>query len=229
MVEEFYQISGTNNKILLTSGDTKQLVTKKLDHINIRIEGNNNTISLFESSVQQFNISLNIYIRGSNNIIDLADRVRGHWNITEYDDNNLLSVGENTDAGRFDISLHGNTCRIGKNCMISDLEELWTDGHSVIDAETKQVLNVPKDEVLIGDHVWIGRRCTFTKGAQIPDDCIVGIASVVTKKFTESNCVIAGNPARIVKRGISWNGLRPSVYYDKQTRGEIKTSIKGKN
>lgn len=222
MSEDIYPNIGLNNKIILKSASNQTIITNRLDRICIKIEGNNNTIMIHESSVVQFNISLNIYIRGNNNLIEFSDKVRGKWNITEYDDNNILTVGENTDSGGFSISLHGNTCRIGKNCMISAEEELWTDGHSVIDAISKEVLNVPKDEIIIGDHVWIGRRCTFTKGASVPNDCIIGIASVVTRKFTESHCVIAGNPAQIVKKGISWNGLRPSIYYEKQKSGEIK-------
>ena len=39
---------------------------------------------------------------------------------------------------------------------------------------------------------------TFLPGTSIPDRCIVGAGSVVTKKFTEPGKVIAGNPARVI-------------------------------
>ena len=42
------------------------------------------------------------------------------------------------------------------------------------------------------------------KKAQIQDESIIGVASVVTRKFTEKNVAIAGNPASICRRNISW-------------------------
>ena len=36
--------------------------------------------------------------------------------------------------------------------------------------------------------------------------------SIVTKSFNEENCVIAGNPAKIVKRNIEWSSCKPSEY-----------------
>ena len=43
------------------------------------------------------------------------------------------------------------------------------------------------------------------KNTKISDDSIIGWGSIVTKKFEEPNVVLAGNPAKIVKRGINWN------------------------
>ena len=79
-----------------------------------------------------------------------------------------------------------------------------TDVHKVIDKDTDEVLNSAKDKIKIGNHVWVGERVTMTKNAQIPDNCVIGIASVVTKKFDEEYCVIAGAPAKIVKHNINW-------------------------
>ena len=37
-------------------------------------------------------------------------------------------------------------------------------------------------------------------GVELGDNTIVGAGSVVTKSFTDGYCVIAGNPAKIVKK-----------------------------
>lgn len=52
--------------------------------------------------------------------------------------------------------------------------------------------------------VWIAQRVTLIKGAQIPSNCVVGACSLVNKKFEEEGCIIAGNPAKVIKRNIRW-------------------------
>lgn len=43
------------------------------------------------------------------------------------------------------------------------------------------------------------------KNTKIPDNSIVGWGSIVTKVFNEPNIILAGIPAKIVKRGINWD------------------------
>lgn len=43
------------------------------------------------------------------------------------------------------------------------------------------------------------------KNTKIPDDSIVGWGSIVTKVFHEPNIILAGIPAKIIKRGINWD------------------------
>lgn len=47
--------------------------------------------------------------------------------------------------------------------------------------------------------MWIGLNALILKGTIIGDNCVVGAGAVVKGKFP-ANCVIAGNPAKIVKR-----------------------------
>lgn len=58
--------------------------------------------------------------------------------------------------------------------------------------------------ISIGNHVWIGCRSTILKGSDIPDGCVVGANSNVVSQFSLENSVLAGNPARNIKNGISW-------------------------
>ncbi len=45
---------------------------------------------------------------------------------------------------------------------------------------------------------------SILKGATIFDNSIVAFGSIVTKSFTETNVIIAGIPAKIVKTNINW-------------------------
>lgn len=58
--------------------------------------------------------------------------------------------------------------------------------------------------VFIGNHVWIGEYVYINKRVSIPSGSIVAACSIMTKRFSEENCVFGGNPAKVVKHGVKW-------------------------
>ena len=92
---------------------------------------------------------------------------------------------------------------VGRSCLIAHSVDIsTTDFHSVLDHEGI-VINADSS-VVIGDHVWIGKRATINKGVRIPNDSVIGASSVVTKAFSTPHVIIAGNPASVRKQDISW-------------------------
>ena len=55
------------------------------------------------------------------------------------------------------------------------------------------------EEVRIGDYCWIGFGAVILPGVVLGDHTVVGAGSVVTKPFPEGRCVIAGNPAKLIR------------------------------
>ena len=53
----------------------------------------------------------------------------------------------------------------------------------------------------VGRNCFIGGKSLVLPGVRIGDNCVVGAGSVVTKDVP-SNCIVAGNPARIIRREI---------------------------
>lgn len=53
------------------------------------------------------------------------------------------------------------------------------------------------EPISIGDNVWIGANCVILPAVRIGNNVIVGGGSVVTKSFPD-NCIIAGNPAKVI-------------------------------
>lgn len=53
----------------------------------------------------------------------------------------------------------------------------------------------------IGRNCFIGGRSMILPGIEIGDGCIVGAGAVVTKSIPPG-CIVAGNPARILREGI---------------------------
>ena len=53
--------------------------------------------------------------------------------------------------------------------------------------------------IRIGKFCWLGMNAIILPAVELGDFTVVGAGSVVTKSFPEGYCVLAGNPARIIK------------------------------
>ena len=114
---------------------------------------------------------------------------------------NNVGISGATIYARKGIYIGENTC-IGGNCKILD-----NDFHPV-DAEKRLRLLqdiyggdsdlIPSKEIHIGKNCFIGCNSIILKGTVLGNGCVVGAGAVVAGKF-EDNCVIAGNPARIIR------------------------------
>ncbi len=91
----------------------------------------------------------------------------------------------------------GNNCLLSWNILVMD-----TDAHPIYNDKGERI-NEDKP-IRIGNHVWIGCRTLVLKGAEIGVGCIVAAQSVVTKKYTNKSCILAGNSAKIIKEAINW-------------------------
>lgn len=89
----------------------------------------------------------------------------------------------------------GDNVLIGSGCIITD-----TDAHPINWKDRKEGRdeNTHKAPVVIGNDVFIGARCLILKGVTIGDRSVIGAGSVVTTDVP-ADCVVAGNPAKIVK------------------------------
>ena len=88
----------------------------------------------------------------------------------------LITIGSKTTiAGRVEFVTHDNS--IGK--VLPNATDLF-------------------GKITIGNNCFIGARSVIMYGVTIADNVIVAAGSVVTKSVTESNVIVAGNPARVV-------------------------------
>lgn len=76
-----------------------------------------------------------------------------------------------------------------------------SDQHQIVsEGETKKPLSAP---ITIGNHVWIGTRAVILKGVNIGDNVVIAAGSLVTRDVPD-NSLAAGVPAKVIKRGITW-------------------------
>jgi acetyltransferase-like isoleucine patch superfamily enzyme len=121
--------------------------------------------------------------------------------------NGTIRIGNNCDLNGTCMVAYeeieiGNNCQFASSSIISD-----TDFHPVDkEARFAQMQGLPfshslvnKKKIKIGNNVWIGWGTVVLKGVTIGDNSIVAAGAVVVNDVPE-NVIVAGNPARVVKK-----------------------------
>lgn len=220
-----YTFSGNNNKLLLWEADKNDYIETfhKVPGLEINVRGSNNFIKIGCPEIMQ---GLNIIVEGNNHKVVIGRHTEEYEgfirNCTIYvatwveEGGCEFIIGDNpriNSKALFVLTEKGHNVLIGNNCRFAEEAVLFAaDGHSVVDKDTKKLLNRASTPVIIGDNCWIGFRSFLTKRTVLPDFTIVAAMSVVSQKFNESYTIIAGNPARIVKNNVQRVDLIPDLY-----------------
>lgn len=108
--------------------------------------------------------------------------------------NDGVSIQQNLHLTCAECIEIGQYTAIGANVTITDIDHPYDDIHLPIEFQQLRVLPVK-----IGEDCKIYNNAVILSGTQIGKHCVVGANSVVKGKFPDY-CVIAGIPARIIKR-----------------------------
>ena len=195
------KIKGKNNHIVLIKNGVERRV-RKIPGCDIYMHGDNNIVKIHEP-LKKLHLSVKMY--GNSNIeimpgtfLDRRLIVRDMVNCNVFIDSGLFTNSECLIECADGADIH-----IGKNCMFSNNVELRAgDGHSILNNKGKKIND--NKSIYISDHVWLGKYVMILKGVNIPENCVVGARSLVTKSFDKKGCVIAGVPAKIIKTDINW-------------------------
>ena len=114
-----------------------------------------------------------------------------------------IKIGDNvgisgaTIYARKSIEIGDNTC-IGGNVKILD-----NDFHPLeVEARNQDIKEkIGAKQVVIGKNCFIGCNSIILKGTVLGEGCVVGAGAVVSGQF-EAGSVIAGNPAKVIRKGI---------------------------
>lgn len=87
---------------------------------------------------------------------------------------------------------------IGNWCIFADARITDTDQHSVFPNRWDPGVRIESEPVVIEDNVWVCLAALILKGVRIGRNSVVAAGAVVSRDVPE-NCVVAGNPAQIVK------------------------------
>lgn len=85
---------------------------------------------------------------------------------------------------------------IGEGSYIAPNVGLITQNHVLKDLDKHE----KSQDIILGKKCWIGMNAIILPGVTLGDNTIVGAGTVVTKSFINGDCVVVGNPGRLVKK-----------------------------
>ena len=136
---------------------------------------------------------------------------------TEYDDlmhHIFPMMGEGSIVSAPLTAVRPHMVKIGRNvmvmpgCLMMSAGGITIDDGAQIAANVQLISNnhdlyerqiITCKPVNIGKNAWIGAGATILPGVTIGDNAVVGAASVVTKDVP-ADTIVAGNPAKFIKR-----------------------------
>lgn len=181
-------------------------ITEYLDEQNNKIMLGNTTS---DKIVIRYHNAINSHIA----IEDV--RVSKRLQVDIYGNNGRIKIGKKTSIydGVMQVTTNGSI-EIGEMCLLSDSIGLYqNDNHLIFDKVTGKRINQNKN-IQIGNHVWVGNEVVLLAGAVIPDNCIIGSRTVTSRAFDEKNAVIAGQPAKIIRKNVVWARDEQTLDYD---------------
>ena len=101
----------------------------------------------------------------------------------------------------------GNNVEFTGNIVVLCHDLAW----SVFKNKTGEIIASNKS-VEIGDNVFIGMHTVILRGVHVGNNVIIGAGTIITKDIPD-NCVVAGNPAKVI--------MKLDDYYNKRKKNYI--------
>lgn len=192
----------------------KQILKKNLYPL-INIKDNKGLFKLLRQKKVRIGLSrlmdCHFDIHGNGSQIVIGDRcVLKGLHCLVYGDNTQVIIGNDVHINaskQFPTIMNafdGSKIMIGDDCLFSNSIELHTTDYHTIMKTGGGRINPVKD-IILDKHVWVGLRSIILKGSHIASDNVIGAGSIVASSFEDSNTIICGNPAKVIKQGINWD------------------------
>lgn len=127
-------------------------------------------------------------------------------------DDGKIEIGKNFYFGGNSMIGAINSVKVGDCVIISNDVKIFDNNNHPTSPTKRKIMSIEgfqnenwhwrhadNKEIVIEDNVWIGQYATILKGVRIGKGAIIGTKAVVTKDVPPYT-IVAGNPARVVKK-----------------------------
>lgn len=162
--------------------------------------------------------SVCINFLGNNNHVKIGKRVSIGRLLIDCGCEGQCFIGDGTEIEEAKFIVTNGKIQLGEDCLVAYKTVIRNhDTHHIFDSKNGERINVSED-VVIGNHVWLGYGATILKGTEIGSNSVVGTQAVVKGKYPKE-VIIAGNPANIVRENVCWSKDN-TCYYDRKCLSE---------
>jgi acetyltransferase-like isoleucine patch superfamily enzyme len=123
--------------------------------------------------------------------VNHTSRIQGYSNMILSDQ---AKFSFTISGGIYVTAFQDTKLTIGDNTIIAPNVAIQTGNHDLNDRNIYTIGNIS-----IGKNCWLGFGCVILPGVSLGNNVTVGANAVVTKSFPD-NVVIAGVPAKIIKK-----------------------------
>lgn len=130
-----------------------------------------------------------------------------------------IGLGTIIESGILWDKVNPKGTHIGKECLIAHGVTILTHDHCK--RVGPSIVDCFRTDTYIGDRCFVAVNATIMPGVHIGNECVIGAGSVVTKDIP-SNCIAAGNPAKVIRKGIKMTKRAEIINWNPQ-EGFINT------
>ncbi len=111
-----------------------------------------------------------------------------------------FSIGADSGIGEYGSIGAAGGVTIGNNVIMGQFVSFHSQEHEFEDTDKPiRQQGTSQRGITVGDDCWIGARVTFLDGSHVAEGCVIAAGAVVRGEVP-SYSVIAGTPARVVRR-----------------------------
>ena len=105
-----------------------------------------------------------------------------------------------SQIGKGSVINSGGVVSIGKYCLFAANCQINSSSHGIALGELIMSQSHEHGKINIGDDCWVGANVAFVMNTQVRNGTVVGSNAVVTKSYSDPNIILAGVPAKLIRK-----------------------------
>jgi acetyltransferase-like isoleucine patch superfamily enzyme len=116
-----------------------------------------------------------------------------------------VCIGDGCTSNGATIVTANSDVIVQRDCMFSSEVFLQSsDQHGIVDAVSGALLNGGRRQIVLGEHVWMGRRTMILPDVRVGGGSIIAAGAVVTSDVPACS-IVGGVPAKVLRQNCTWS------------------------